>query len=1010
MSQSFLNPELLRVILGFALAMMTGGVSAGQVRDVPEYRLSQWKVEDGLPQSSVQRIAQTSDGYLWLGTLFGLARFDGVKFTVFDLGNTPAMHAGADSVEALAPDRDGALWIGTSGGLLLRRNHEFKLYTNGLWNPEVRGLCVARDGTLWVGQSRGVSRLRDGVLSRVTSTRLFDDVSTRHIVETRDGTLWFGTDQRLVRRDPATGDFAEFPLPNVEEGTVSTLYEDRRNRLWVSVHESRDLFCIESNQVRTLKPQLGNPAQDRHLGASTMVEDRWGELWVSVRVGGGMHRLTAEEELKPYYDQRGLIVPLAICSLEDREGNLWLGTRADGLLRLQRRQVRTLLHHDSSRLNVVWSVSGGATGTVWAATDGGVWRIRDRQVDVLQLSNRVDSVVASRAGPVWAGQRKKGLLKWDPDELVPELMNPLSEKKSMVSVIYEDRSGALWLGTEDGLARRREDGSLEWFGKEEGLRTLDVRAILEDFRGTLWVATMGGGLFWRTNGQFHPFGVAEGLSHNDSWVLHEDASGTLWAGTQYGLNRIRDGRCFVFATTNGLFNSVINQIIEDTAGNFWLSCNRGIFSVAKAELEAVAEGRASSVRSFDVGESDGMLAGETNGERQPAGCRTPDGRLWFPTPRGVVDFDPAQIIAERRAQQEPPPVVIERVSIGEHRVLLGDGHPAVQPVELKPGWAGILELAYTANSFIAPAKVSFQYRLLPMEPDWFNAESRRVALYHNLRPGRYRFEVMAGHHADDGTNAPASFEFTLLPTFWQSRWFTAIGILGALMLLGVAQWYHLRFQRRQARALQEAAIESERQRIAQNMHDELGSSLASISILSDLAGREAAHPEEARPHLAKIAAGTRELITRLGELVWSTSPRHDPIEQVVDHFLAHAKDFLEPAGVRCRFDVPGDLPRRPLPSETRHHLFLAFKEALNNVWRHARASEVWIRVRFDEQELTVVVEDDGCGFDSASRASGHGRENLYRRMKEARGRYECDSAPGRGTLVRLVVPIGELCR
>ena len=589
--------------------------------------------------------------------------------------------------------------------------------------------------------------------------------------------------------------------------------------------------------------------------------------------------------------------------------------------------------------------------------------------------------------------------------MIPQLMNPLSNEESLVSVIYEDRSGTLWLGTEGGLARRREDGELEWFGKKDGLKSHDVRAILEDSRGTLWVATMGGGLFWRTNGQFHPFGAAEGLSHNDSWVLHEDASGVLWAGTQYGLNRIQDGRCFVFATTNGLFNSVINHIIEDNAGNFWFSCNRGIFCVARAELEAVAAGRASSVQSFDVGEGDGMIAGETNGERQPAGCRTRDGRLWFPTPRGVMDFDPAQIMADRRAQQEPPPVVIERVSIGDHRVLLGDGHPAVQPVELPPGLAGILQLGYTANSFIAPSKVCFKYRLHPLESDWFNAGSRRIALYHNLRPGRYQFEVMACNQAGEGSAAPASFEFTLLPAFWQTRWFKALCILGGAMGLVIAQWYHLRLQRRQARALQEQAIETERIRIAQNMHDELGSSLASISILSDLAGREATPPEDSRPHLIKIAAGTRELITRLGELVWSTSPRHDPIEQVVDHFLAHAKDFLEPAGVRCRFDVPGDLPRRPLPSETRHHLFLAFKEALNNVWRHARASEVWIRVRFDEQKLTVIIEDDGCGFDPAAPVSGHGRENLQTRMKEARGRCEFESAPGRGTIVRLVVPI-----
>ena len=1005
MSKSFRNPVWLRVILGFALAMMTDEVSAGQVRLAPEYRVTQWLVEDGLPQSSVQRIAQTTDGYLWLGTLFGLARFDGVKFKVFDLGNTPAMQGGDGSVEALAAGANGVLWIGTSGGLLRWQDHEFTLYTNALRAQEVRGLCVARDGTVWVGHPRGVSQMRGGVLSPVTSTSLFDDASTSQIVETRDGTIWFGTTESLVRRDPATGQFARFSLPHATNSTVLSLYEDRRSRLWVSVQQRRELYCIQSNQVRVLKPELGHSALDRHLGASTMVEDRWEQFWVSLRVGGGMHRMTDDERFIPFKDERALIVPEAICSLEDQEGNLWLGTRTDGLLRLQRRRVQTLLHDDSPRLNNAWSVCEGADGSIWVGTDGGVWRVRGNQVDILPLPNRADSVMASRAGPVWTGQREAGLIQWDPIQFLPELVTPLAREKARISVIYEDRSGTMWLGTEHGLARRLKEGGLQWIGKKEGLTSRDVRAILEDSRGTLWVATMGGGLFWSANGQFQRFSTAEGLSHNNAWLLHEDASGTLWAGTEHGLNRIKDGQCFVFATTNGLFNHTINHLLEDAAGNFWMSCNRGIFYVAKSDLEAVAAGRKSRVESYDIGERDGMLAGETNGERQPAGCRSRDGRLWFPTPRGVVVFDPARIIAERKALQESPPVVIEHVSMGENRTLLGDGHPATQPVELPPGWAGILQIDYTANSFAAPFGIRFRYRLRPMESKWFEAHERRTALYHNLSPGSYRFEVVACNKGGEWASTPATFDLTLLPLFWQTRWFKALCFAATVIVMVTTLRHYDRLQRRKARAVQERAIESERMRISQNIHDELGSSLASISILSDLAGKDAALPEASRPHLARIAGGARELIARLSELVWSTSPRNDPIEQVVDHFLTHAKDFLESADLRCRFDVPRVLPRQPLRSETRHHLFLAFKEALNNVWRHARASEVWIRVRFDEKELTVIVEDDGLGFDPAAPVSGHGRENLQTRMKEARGRCEYESAPGRGTLVRLVVPI-----
>jgi ligand-binding sensor domain-containing protein/signal transduction histidine kinase len=1007
LNQSFRNPVWRRVILGIGLAMLAGTLSAGQVRVVPEYRVSQWTVEDGLPQSSVQRIAQTTDGYLWLGTLFGLARFDGVKFKVFDLGNTPAMQ-GVDadgSIEALAAGAGGTLWIGTSGGLLRWQDHDFTLFTNGLRALEVRGLCVARDGTVWVGHPRGLSRMSHGVISPVTNTPLFDLPSTSHILETRDGAIWFGTTRSLVRRDSASGQFAEFSLPETPDITVLSLYEDRRSRLWVSVQQRRELFCIESNQVRAVRYEVGDPAQNRHLGANTIVEDRWGELWLSIRLGGGIYRMTDDERFVPFKDERGLIVPEAICSLEDQEGNLWLGTRTDGLLRLQRRRVQTLLHEDSPRFNIAWSVSEGLDGTIWVGTDGGAWRVRGDRVDVLPLSNRSDSVVASRAGSVWTGVREAGLTRWDPEQLVPKLVAPLTGLPSRVSAIYEDRAGTMWLGTENGLLRRGNQGELKPFGQEQGLNSRDVRAVLEDSRGTLWVATMGQGLFWRTNDQFHQFGMAEGLSHNNAWVLHEDASGAIWAGTEHGLNRIKDGKCFVFATTNGLFNSTINHLLEDGAGNFWISCNRGIFYVAKSDLDAVADGRKSRVQSHDIGERDGMLTGETNGERQPAGCRSRDGRLWFPTPRGVVVFDPARIIAERKAQQESPHVVIEQVAMGENRMLLGDGHPAKQPVELPPGWAGILQIDYTANSFSAPAGICFRYRLLPMESNWFEARGRRTALYHNLSPGSYRFEVLACNPGGEWATTPATFDITLPPLFWQTTWFKAL-CLAAVILLGVSALLRYdQLQRRKARAVQERAIETERMRISQNIHDELGSSLASISILSDLAGKDAALPESSRPHLARIAGGTRELIARLSELVWSTSPRNDPIEQAVDHFLTHAKDFLEPAGVRCRFDVPDVLPRQLLRSESRHHLFLAFKETLNNVWRHAGASEVWIRVRFDKNELTLIVEDNGCGFDPATPVSGHGRENLQARMKSARGRCQFESAPGRGTCVRLVVPI-----
>ena len=600
-----------------------------------------------------------------------------------------------------------------------------------------------------------------------------------------------------------------------------------------------------------------------------------------------------------------------------------------------------------------------------------------------------------------------------------EARGDLSRVTAPVVALYEGRKGELWIGTTVGL-HCYQGGKLTWFAGKEKLGSPDVRAIVESPDGALWLGMLGGGLGCWKDGTLKQYRKQDGLSSDFVLALYAEADGTLWIGTSdNGLCRLRDGQFATISSPQGMLASIISQIADDGAGNLWLGSHHGILRVSKADLNRCANGEARTVRCLSYGKAEGLASQKCSGGFQPGVCQTTDGRLWFPTAKGLAIIDPRSFTTNT----VPPPVVIEELLVEDQPVRFQAGQAADRPTGSRPGVqipAGKerFEIRYTGLSFAAPDKVRFKYRLEGLEKDWLDAGAKRFAQYSYLRPGAYTFRVMACNNDDVWNEEGASLSFTVLPHVWQTWWFRAAMLAaGGGTVAAVAMWAaRRRVHRRLEQLERQRALERERARIARDIHDDLGASLTRISLLSQSVRAELDDHQAAAVDADQIYSTARELTRAMDEIVWAVNPQHDTLDSLVAYLGRFAQNFLGTAGIRCRLDVPLHLPPWPLTSEVRHNTFLAFKEALNNVVKHAQASEVRISLELRPDGLMLVVADNGRGFawgphtgalgaDGSRPGGGNGLANMQKRLEEVGGFCGWNTAPGEGTRAQLVITV-----
>ncbi len=963
-----------------------------------DYTVERWDREHGLLSSTVSTVLQTRDGYLWVGTHAGLGRFNGETFRWFTPENTPALKA--SDVRSLCEARGGTLWLGTAGGgVAALRNGRWASWTTaqGLAHNEVFAIVEGPDGAVWFGTGSGaVSCWKDG---RWTNYGVEHGLPTGLIlgmtVDAR-GRLWVGTEEGLALW---TGQ--RFVLHRRPERPASNLVlrvwpGPEPDTLWVSYGDG-DLVVYREGRFE--------PVADAAQWERGHVKGLWrapgGELWLGA-YSAGLYRLRAGRVER--LSSPGRLEADHIMALEaDREGNLWVATSAEGLKRVTPRTVQVWNSHNGLSDDGILSVCEDAAGVIWAGTYSGALNRLGPDGAVQTLADGYGlvnacfyAVWADRQGAVWVGTGGGGLFRLREGQ-VTRYTKRDGLGSDLVMALYEDRAGRLWAGTAGGGLSCVTAEGVRTFTTADGLAGNDIRALVEDEAGVLWIGTNGQGLMRHQEGRFVPAGV-EPLNRARVWSLHVDADHTLWVGTAgHGLFRLRAGHWDQWTSRDGLPDDLIYCILEDPRGRLWLSSSKGVFSLDKAACERHLAARRGLLPVLALDETEGLPSRECTGGVQPAGWRARDGRLWFPTVRGLAVLDPEQLARPRSA----PPVVLESVVV--------DGQTRTPASAARYG-PGVKELGfrYAAVSPGAAAKARFRHRLVGRDTDWVEAGRSHQVQYTNLAAGRYVWQVQASLDPAHWSEPPLEFAFVLTPFFWQQWWFRLLAAGGGL---GVVGWtirvLSVRRLQRQLLALERArAVEQERLRIARDMHDELGGSLTRIAWLSDLARRSPGTVDGTRESLERISTTARSTLRALQEIVWAVHPDHDTLENLSSYLCQHAEQVFRGTPIRCRFDTPTLLPERALAAEVRHNLIMIVKEALNNVLKHSGATEVRLRIEVRGAEGEIHIEDNGRGLPpSAPAGGGRGLQNMRRRAADLRGTLHLSSTPGRGTCVQVRWPL-----
>jgi len=1000
-----------RAALAFMAAGQTGAttdkVSAGA-----GLVIRSWGTEAGLPQNTVNAMVQTRDGYLWLATRDGLARFDGVRFTVFGLPE------GLQSVDVatLYEDRKGMLWIGTVGGGLGRwsdgRVERITPPSQEVGPDTITALAEDATGRLWVGTPAGLSLWENGRLAQDEALAAFAHLHIRTLFCDRLGTMWIVTVPQGLFEFKDGQVTARLGPPGNERVVAHCFLEDHQGDLWASVGDWK-LLRLHAGQWSVYNENEGLP----YAYVTSLAEEPDGTIWAG-SLDDGLYRFDGRR-FRPVRREDGLSANDIRSLLLDRENNLWVGTRTGGLNRVSRRKLAHFGTAEGLTNDFTRSVAQTSDGTLWVATTGGGLYQGDlsgfRQVgpnDIVQFYVQAESVLAVADGSVWWGGGR-ALLRWKDGRLADCHTNEPWVRSAWVTALCDDRHGGLWIGNSESALVHFQDG--QFVALPQSVARGPVTALALGTNGGLWIGSPGGGLRRLPANGGPVQSVTNGLISQSIRTLYLDPEETLWIGAAgEGLSRWRDGRIVTFTPQQGLGAHTVSQIVEDDFGCLWLGCNGGIVRVRKSELDDLAAGRIAFLHPRVYGINDGMPAEECSSGFSPAGLKTKSGLICFSTVKGLVFLDPRQ----PEIKAPPPAVLFEEMLINgkpqrSKPVVGGSGAATRLGVRAReliiPEGSRELELRYTGISFTSPEKINFRYRLEGLERDWVEAGTRRTAYYQRIPPGRYVFRVTAcnadGRWSEEGVALPV----LMRPSFWETPWFL-VG-LGIVALVSVAIALLLidqrKFRRRLALLETQHAVERERLRISQDMHDHLGGMLTQVSQLSDLGQGETEANPPVHGRFQRIGAHARAAVQALDEIVWATNPKNDNLPRFAEYVSRFADEFFEGAPVRCAQEIPTDLPDQPLGAEVRHNVFLAFREALNNALKHSGASQVCVRLLVNPVEVCLEVEDNGRGFEPRRAAlGGNGLGNMSARLAECGGRAELTSAPGRGAKIRFVFGAG----
>jgi signal transduction histidine kinase len=919
-----------------------------------EFGRQSWAMENGLPQNSVHALVQTRDGFIWLGTEAGLVRFDGISFLVLDQNSRPAIPSG-----------------------------------------DIRSLFETPDGTLWVGTADGLARLKDGAFARLGARDGAPEGAITGLKATPEGRLRVETTEEAV--EYGGQGWSQVLRPEVVPNNPIAFGAKLANRETVTA--TRSAVVIQRG-ARPVVLTVGHELPGTRIQA--LLADREGCLWVGTN--GGLARWCGEKvQVLPATD------PLAGASvlslLEDREGNLWAGTETDGLQVLRDTRFHNIGAREGLSSDATSTVVEDSAGKIWVGTDGGSLNVLRRSTSIpgatttyavrdVLLSNVILSLAASKSGDLWVGT---------PDGLnrirgsaVDSFTSADGLPDDFIRSLLVDTDGSLWIGTRRGLAHwtfagdsnnaMRMAARKETYTQANGLGSDLVGAMARDSNGSLWISTFAG-LSRLRDGKIVNYTTADGLSSNVVTALLPRAGGTLLVGTQdHGWN-LWDGEKFSAVQDSALKDTSVRAILDDRSDHLWFATGKGI---ARCDGTKTVD----CTHWIEFGAADGLRSRETAINSHPSAWRSRDGYLWFATPKGLVEVDPAHF----PVNTVPPPVVVERFAVddvdaplrgADFRLRVEAGHNHFQ-------------FDYAGLSFVAPQKVRYRYMLDGFDHEWTDAGARRVAYYTNIPPGKYTFRVQAANNDGVWNLQGTALQFELLPHFYQTIWFYLLLTIAAAALVATLLKRRLLHAEREFKA-----VLGERNRIAREIHDTLAQGYVGISVQLEVLAELLRHNkvDAAAQQLDTTRMHVREGLAEARQSIWALRSQ-DSGEKTLPVRLRRVTERADGHGIEAKFSVFGAY--RPLSPGMEREILRVAQEAIHNVEKHAGAQHLSVRLDYGPAEIALEVRDDGRGFamseETASAPGHYGFTGMRERAAAIGGTLEVTSEPGTGTSVRLHAP------
>ncbi len=1046
-------PALSRKILRscwLALALFFGGVHAGEAAD---YAIDLWRSDDGVPQNNINSMAQSADGYLWMATDEAVARFDGVRFVTMQVDQFVDLRQNGWKENAslgrmMGPfrvfsTRDRSLWLaGGSGALWRWSGREFRL-----WRPpepnaeeisrvfEIDGniIAIGNRGGIFKGENEhfvsiGTMHISGLPLAEFVKHEghwcLLCQVDADHFAEI-DSSNAKGRLEKIIGATCIAGDSAgngwigtSHGIYVWKEGKLTSLPSPTPSFSIAGIAPSSELACwaFTERQIWCWQGERWFQAGENETAiglASVHLADAVGGLWIAPS-GSGCWHITKTGDVTRYGPDDGIPAdPSAGCI--DQEGNVWLSIYRVGIARLRIRRFNTVKVSNFLHSASLWSIAEDDEGAIWFGPEfKGPVRWKDGVQTEFTLphftggAGWAQALTRGRDGVVWVAANQDGVYRFENGAFIKQL--PWPKDAGYCSALYQDRRGVWWMGSNYGL-QSWEDGAWKNWGRAEGLASAATHAIVEDAEGHLWVGLYRGGMARLDGERFVTFGAKEGLESDSVYTFIPGKDGSLWIGGFNGLSRLRKGRFTHYSMAQGLPDHHIVQLLDDARGYLWLGTQNGLCRVPLSSFNEVDSGASASLDCLVMDHYDGLPTRVFQGRCSPACLRAHDGALWFLTAQGAAYCHPEQIVPNDIA----PTVLLEAVRTDHQRWGKEDAAAAplqvtsIAPAEklVLPAGMHLLEFEYTATSLTAPEKVRFSYRMEGLDRGWVEAGTRRTALYSFLPPGAYRFQVRACNNDGKWNPRVTWLDIVIEPFFWQRGWFIALSVVFIAAAAGgiVALWMRMKHRRRMARLELEAAREGERIRIARDLHDDLGASLTEIGMLAADAAGSPATQAEIDSHFTVIADKAQSLVTALDTIVWAVDPQKDTLSSLASFLGSFVEEYSAGAGLDCRVDIQASLPESPLPSDTRHSLFLAVKEAVHNAVKHAHARRISFGLRLEGEVLEIRVSDDGRGFDSTKSSAGNGLQNMRQRLANLLGFCEIQSQCDSGTVVTFRTPL-----